>query len=297
MKRQIFGIVAILSALFITAGITSCQIFPETKKEAAVKTTVKQKAPVKELSASDKALQAVKKEWTGNIKCENIDGKFCAVVDNRKTILSEKLTPVKAGKKYLLSGSFKSLGKAPSKVYYGFVCYDKKKRQISTLNSNLVLGSATTLAKACKKGDKTLVIKANKKWKAGNYAIAFNAKDDFSDLPNREIVYKITKVVPKDGNMELQFAAAVKKAYPAGTKVRMHTAGYGSFVYTTIVGAAMPKTWRTYSNSAVLAKPGQMGWQYLRPGTAFVRVVILPNYAKKKDEKIAFKDLKLNVFE
>jgi hypothetical protein len=75
----------------------------------------------------------------------------------------------------------------------------------------------------------------------------------------------------------------------------MHTSAYGSYIYTAICGAAIPKSWKTYQGSATLAKPGHMGWKYLRPGTAFVRVVILPNYRKKKDEKIAFKDLELQV--
>ena len=293
MKRQMFRIAAVVFALVITAGITSCETFSGAKEEAPVKKNIVKK----ELFASDKVLQALKKEWNGKIKCETIDGELCAVVDNKSTITSRKFTPVEAGKKYVLSGSFKSLGKAPSKVYYGFICYDKKKRQISSLHSNVVNGTATTLAEACKKGDKVLVIKANKKWRKGNYAIAFNAKDDFSDLPNREILYKISKITPKGVNMEVQFSVPLNKVYPAGTKVRVHSASYGTYLYTTIVGEAMPKTWKTYSKSATLAKPGQMGRQYFRPGTAFVRILILPNYGKKKDEKIAFKDLTLKVAE
>ena len=310
MKDKMFRIATVASALVITAGITSCQIFSEAKKKTEKKITkaaapvkkeaVKKKAVVKkvikkEISATDKAIQALKKEWNGAIKCEKIDGKLCAVVDNNKTITSKKLTPVKAGKKYILSGSFKSLGKAKSKVYYGFICYDKKKRQINSMHSNVIKGTATSLAKACKKGDKVLVVKANKKWKKGNYAIAFNAKDNFSDLPNREVVYKISKVVPKGADIEVQLPKPLRKAYPAGTKVRLHNNSYGYYLYTAVVGNAMPKTWKSYNKSASLAKPGQMGWQYLRPGTAYVRVVILPNYRKKKDEKLAFKDLKLEV--
>ena len=302
MKDRMFRIATLASALVITAGITSCNVFSEAKPPTAPKKKlVKKAAPAKktvvkkEISATNKALQTVKKEWNGAIKCEKIDGQICAVIDNKKHVTSKKFTPVKAGKKYILSGSFKSLGKAPSKVYYGFICYDKKKRQINSMHSNVIKGTATSLAKACKKGDKVLVVKANKKWKRGNYAVAFNVKDDFSDLPNREVVYKISKVVPKGADIEVQLPKPLRKAYPAGTKVRLHNNSYGYYLYTAVVGNAMPKTWKSYNKSASLAKPGQMGWQYLRPGTAFVKVVILPNYSKKKDEKLAFKDLKLQV--
>jgi hypothetical protein len=280
MKEQVFRLVTAVFALFVAFGITSCETTPVIKKQ---------------LSASEKALEAIKKEWAGNIKCKKVDGNFCAVIDNNSSIVSQKLTPVKVGEKYILSGSFKSLGKARSKVYYGFVCYDKNKKQIYTINANVILGSATTLAAACKKGDKKIVIKANKKWKRGRYAIAFNVKDDFSDLPNREIAYKISKVTPEGDDAEIQLSAPLKKAYPAGTKVRMHTSSHGSYVYSAIVGAAIPPKWKSYKGSAALAKPGQMGWRHLRPGTAFLQIVILPNYNMKSDETVAFKDLKLIV--
>lgn len=306
MKSQICKTSRTLFALFIAAGLTSCKIFPETEKKAPEKKAAETAVPVnktaavkktveKGISESDKLLQAINKEWVGQIKCEDVDGKPCAVVDNGKTIVSKKMTPVEPGKQYMLSGSFKSIGDSLSKVYYGFICYDKNKKTIGTLHSNIIAGSATTLAEACKKGDKVLVLKANTKWKKGNYGIAFNVKDDFSDLPNREIIYKIAKVTKKGENIELQLHKPLKKAYSAGTKVRMHTSAYGSYLYTAACGAAVPKSWKVYQGSAVLAKPGQMGWKYLRPGTAFIKVVILPNYRKKKDEKLAFKDLKLQV--
>jgi hypothetical protein len=275
MKRQMFGIVAGVSVFFMTSGLIAGE-------ESLVKW--------------DADASVLQKQWVGKIKYENLDGKLCGVVDNKNGILSKKFIPIEAGKKYTLAGTFKSLGEAPSKVYYGFRCYDKKKRQVAHYYSNVILGSATTLAQECKKGDKTIIIKANKKWKK-NQAIAFNVKDDFSDLPNRDIIYKITKVTLQGGNMELQLSTPAKKEYSAETKVRMHSPSYGSYIYTTIVGAKMPKTWKTYSKSASLAKPGQMGWKFLRPGTAFVRIVILPNYNKKKDEKVAFTDLSLKVSE
>jgi hypothetical protein len=275
MKRHMFDIVVGVSVFLMAGGLV-----------AGEETLLKWDADAK----------ALQKEWAGKIKYETVDGKLSALVDSKSYITSKKFIPVEAGKKYTLTGSFKSLGENLSRTYYGFICYDKNKKHVITLNSNVVLDSGTTLAEECKKGDKTLVIKANNKWKAG-YAIAFNAKDDFSDLPNREVAYKITKVAAKDGNMELQLSAPVKKAYPAGTKVRMHSPAHGTYLYTAIAGAMVPKSMKAYSGTATLAKPGQIGFQYFRPGTAFVKVVILPNYGKKKDEKLLCTDLTLKVTE
>lgn len=275
MKQQMFGIVVGAAALFMANGLV-----------AGEENLVKWGADAKALT----------QEWSGNIKYEELDGKFCGVVDNKGYITSKKFFPVEPGKKYTLSGTFKSLGDETSVVYYGFMTYDKKKRLINPYDSNIVSGSETTLAQECKAGDKTIVIKANKKWQAG-HVIAFNAKDDFSDLPNYEVIYKINKVTTEGDDMQLELSTAVKKAYPAETKVRAHTAAYGSYIYTTVCGVKIPKDWKSYSGSAVLGKPGQMGWKFLRPGTAFVKIVILPNYNKKKDEKIAFTDLNLQVAE
>jgi hypothetical protein len=243
-------------------------------------------------------VETLKKEWSGKVEYQELDGKLCGVVEESSYITSKAFIPVEPGKKYTLSGTFKSLGKKPSKVYYGFKCYDKDKKWISSLHSNVMTGSATVLAADCKKGDKKIVVKANKKW-AKNYAVAFNAKDDFSDLPNREIVYKITKVTPLEGgeNVEVELSAAVAKDYPAGTKVRTHTSRYGTYIYTTVCGAALPGTWKTYEETAVLGKPGEMSFKHFRPGTAFVVVIMLSNYRKDDDEKMAFTDLTLKVSE
>ena len=275
MKQQILGIVVGTAALFMANGLFA--------EDANLVTW-----------GSD--AKALEKEWNGKIKYEEVDGKLCGVVDGRSYITSKQFIPIESGKKYILSGSFKSLGDELSRTYYGFITYDKNKREIRTYHSNTIPGTETTLAQECKEGDKTVVIKANKKWKAG-YAIAFNTKDDFSDLPNYETVYKITKVTPEGDNMQLELSSAVRKEYPADTKVRMHTATCGTYIYTTIIGSKIPKEWKNYSKSITLGKPGQMGWQFFRPGTAFVKILILPNYDKKKDEKMMFTDLSLKVAE
>jgi hypothetical protein len=277
MKRQLLGIVAGVSAFFIAAGVNAEEkVLLEWSDDAAV----------------------LKKEWSGKIKYEKIDEKLCGVTEDKSYIISRKFFPVEAGKKYTLSGTFKSMGEEKSKVYYGFMTYDNKKRYIATYHSNIVAGSATVLAQPCKKGDKTLVVKANGKWKNRTVnAVAFNAKDDLSDLPNREIAYRIIKVTPKEDNMEIELSSSVKKAYPADTKVRAHTHAYGSYLYTTICGLTLGVNWKTFDGTATLAAPGKMSHKLFRPGTAFVKVLLMPNYSKKKDAKMAFKDLTLKVAE
>ena len=276
MKSQFLGIVAGISAFFIATGVIAEEkALCEWSDDAAV----------------------LKKEWSGKIKYEKIDGKLCGVTDARSYVTSRKFFPVEAGKKYTLSGDFKGLGQEKSKVYFGFMTYDKNKKYVAHYHSNVILGSGTTLVKACKKGSKSLVIKANKKWKK-NLTVAFNVKDDFSDLPNRDIIYRIFKVTPQeDGNMLVELTKPVSKDYPEGTKVRTHTSAYGTYTYTTVCGSKLSPEWKSFSNTATIAVPGKMSYKLFRPGTAFVKVLLMPNYGKKKDAKMAFKNLTLKVAE
>ncbi|MDD5726972.1 MAG: hypothetical protein PHV59_00270 [Victivallales bacterium] len=244
-----------------------------------------------------KALQSV---WAGKVTFKKIEGKLCGVTDRTAWLVTKQFIPVEAGKKYVLSGTFKSLGNETSKVYYGFRTYGANKQEILPEHSNIVLESETVLVEECKKGDKAVKIKANDKWKAGYFGVAFNIKEDFSDLPNYEVAHRIAKVLPEGDNTTLELSAPLAKGYPAGTKVRAHAINYGTYLYTAVCGIEIPKSWTSYSKSAELGKPGQTGWQYFRPGTAFVKLIILPNYDKNrnsKDVKLAFTDLTLKVAE
>ena len=64
-----------------------------------------------------------------------------------------------------------------------------------------------------------------------------------------------------------------------------------------ITGAKIPNTMKAYSKTATIAKPVQMGMKYLRPGTAFVKILIQPNYGKRKDENLVYTDLTLKAAE
>ena len=237
--------------------------------------------------------EVLKKEWSGKVGFKNLDGKVCGYIDSPATVISRKLIPVEPGRQYRLSGEFKGLGKERSILFFGLMTFDKNKQYIAPVNTNIVTGSATVLAKDCRKGDKLLILKSNSKWKAGDTAV-FNAKDDLSDLPNRELTGRIRGVVRKDnGIMEVQLSAPVKKDWPSGTKMRTHCSHFGEYLYCSAMGAKLPGQWKTFSRIVSPARLGRMGRDIFRPGTAYVKVVILANYAGKKDARTAFADVTL----
>ncbi len=239
--------------------------------------------------------ETLKKQWNGKYKIEKIDGApgngLCVIVDKNTSVESAKYIPVDAAKKYILSGNFKSNGKELSKFYFGFKTYDAKKKYIASLHANTIPGTDTELTAAAKKGDKFVLIKSKNKWRintrtGGTYGIAFNTKNDFSDLPNREYQYGLVKITAEGNAFKVELKKALTKDYPAGTKIREHTTSYGSFVYTAASGDKIPKEWKEYKGAISLAKPGQMGLNFFRPGTAFVKIIILANYHQKADVEL-----------
>ena len=238
------------------------------------------------------------KDWSGKgFEAENVDGKSCLVTikGSGNKLISKRWFPVEAGKKYILAGTFKSLGKVASTVHYGFACYDQSKRYIPPRYVRVVKDSATILVKSCKAGDKKLIIATNNKWKA-NQTVAFNVKNDFSDIPNREVSFNILKVVPRGENMEIQLSRGVSKAYFSGTKLRVH-AGGSSYTWTACRGKTISHSWESYTGTASIGKIGQEGAVYLLPGTAFVKLGIVANYKLEGDVKLAITDLTLKVTE
>ena len=241
--------------------------------------------------------ETLKKEWSGNIKIKKLEhapgNGICGIVEDSIMITSKNFFPVKPGTNYTLRGVFKSLGKVPSKFYYGLIPYDKNKRKILYHNTSVIQNTGTKLAVTCQKGDKSIIIKLNENWKVGG-CVAFNAKKDFSDLPNYEIKRPVKKIIPRNGNLELQLGSTVNKIYPAGTGIREHRNG-GGYLYSTACGKVIPKNWQKYIGNIMAAKPEQTSIHYFRPGTAFVKIMILPNYGKKQDEKMAFTNLELKI--
>lgn len=236
--------------------------------------------------------EAIKKQWTGKFKVEKLDAAppdgDCLVASGVQCLVSTEFKAIDPDKTYELSGKMKSGGKDLSRVYFGFVCFDKNKRQINPLNANPYPGAVLTeLAASARKGDKSILIKDAGGWtvnKGFGVAAAFNAKDDFSDLPNFDVGADIAKITRKGDNFELELAKPLAKDYPAGTKVREHYRGFGYYLYSAAANSEVPADWKNYSAKVKMASNGKAANNLFRPGTAFVKIIFLANYAQKDKE-------------
>ncbi len=189
-------------------------------------------------------------------------------------------------KRYTLTGWFKSVGKEPSNLYFGFMCFDADKKLIASEQVGVVGGTETVLYEDCKKEDTLVKVAHAFKWKENPRACIAFAVDDsgrYQDLPNRNLSgFGIIKLEEKDGYWEVRLNEPCGRAYPAGTKVREHAAG-PAYLYCAAAAQAVPTEWTQYSGSVMGLSEAGAGNARWWPGTKYAKLVLLLNYEQNED--------------
>ena len=148
--------------------------------------------------------------------------------------------PVSADKIYTLKVSFRSMDqKLEASGYLGLELYDENKRLLGFRNVSPFAKTESTVVSA-EKGQRFLIIK---KFPSFNNTIktavvAFNTKADFSDIPNFDLSPQSTAIKAEGENLKIELRAPLKKSYPAGTPVRLHSPWSPSMYY--LVSGWMP---------------------------------------------------------
>ncbi len=213
---------------------------------------------------------------------------------------TSKPFPVDPAKKYKLSGKIRAVpGTVGENFYFGFIPLDAKGRQIASEQVNVkTKGTDTELAAPVKAGDTVVKVKDASKWDAASpwFVIAFNTKDDYSDLPNRELAQIVEKKIEKKGDVwEVTLKKPAAKDYPAGTKVRQQRYG-ATYMYTAGAAKKAPADWQEFSGVvqgiAPIGNPARQWWN----GTKQAQVLLIMNF-ESKDGKTEFKDIVLETID
>lgn len=214
----------------------------------------------------------------------------------RDWIYSPEMIEVDLSKTYKLSGFFKTADGKPATVLFGARFYTADKKEIGPLSVLPMPGTETTLAAAAKKGDTALKI-ASTTWTLRPpflYGVAFNAKDDLSDLPNNDTAL-ITKVDGGKASGELILKEELTADYPAGVKVRMQR--YFDYVVANVkVSGEWQEISMTFSGEALRGAPVEgKFWN----GTKYMRVHAGLNSDRKPDDcaRILIDDVTIVVVE
>ncbi len=213
-------------------------------------------------------------------------------VTGKKLLQSKKTFEIDPAKTYKLSGEFKSAGDAKNRIYLGFIVLDAKGNQITAPMVNAVRGTDTELVEACGVSDTIIKIKDGSKWKTiAHYRLAINAVEDYSDLPNTNLLKPATKEVKKDGDVyTVTLSEPIGKALEAGTKLRQHAGG--GFLYTAgsqIVG----DKWTTLSGT--ITGQAKSGWnpKIWPPATAKAQILVLVNWGANNKNMTLLRNIKL----
>ena len=215
-------------------------------------------------------------------------------------LLSKTAVKIDPSKSYAFSGMFKAeAGSAPFKCYFGLYPLNEKGEQIKTNQVNSVKGTETELASECSPDDTILKIKNGDTWKPGQHSfIAFETDDSgkYADLPNTKLSSGgILKVEKKDAVYEVTMKTPCRAKYPAGTKIRIHSAG-PSAIYGGASGKTVSSEWTEIKG---LVKASEfidnlnliVNWW---PGVQKVKIFVA-FYPENSDTAISvsFKDVKL----
>ena len=149
-------------------------------------------------------------------------------VENRMLLQSKNFIDIVPGKVYKLKAKVKCVSGSKTTVYFGFNMYQANGKVINNQNVNAIGGTLATVAVDAKKGDTALVLGADgSKWRPLSYSfLALNAKKDYSDLPNFNVVQFPIKSIEKcEEGYKILLSGKLSRDIAKGTVVRQHISG------------------------------------------------------------------------
>lgn len=227
---------------------------------------------------------------------ETASGKGSLEFADRKWVLGKQHFIINPQRTYTLSLQARSAdAAAPSNCFFGIAMYDKDGKLITAQQIGTYKGSDTILNLPVTSGDKEITVQDASKWR-NNMQVAFNTKEDYSDLPNREVWARITKIEKLEAAWKITLSHPVKKDYPAGTGVRTHTPSSGH-CYALASGRNIPGQWTEYRASFTgrTHEAGPNLYKGFWPGAASFVICIVPNYNKKIDSTLLIDNLSVTI--
>lgn len=228
------------------------------------------------------------------------------------TFLADDFVPVDPSQEYHLSGQARSgdgVGgqfEANNRQYFGFASYDSDQLQIVPFHVNRFANAADTqLAAPLNPGDTQIVLQDASGWANAGAAhhrslawYGYTNSDGFT-YPD----YTYTRNVASNLTTGLWSAGGIAgnvitlnqpwagPAIPAGMAVRNTMSG-GTYNYAALSYQSVPEQWTEYG--ATLSGSG-MGLTQFRPGTAFIKPVMLTNFVAGSTNLINWRNVEVSV--
>jgi hypothetical protein len=209
--------------------------------------------------------------------------------------LGEKMA-VDPAKTYTISMELRSADAAAlsRSNYIGLVQQDSQGRSLVRDFVYAVPGAGIAkVAADAPKGAKEIVLagavdlsrRANK-----GFCLALNAKEDFSDMPNRELTGKVLKTATVNGNTVFTLASPLNRDVKAGTTVRCHYHSAG-FTYGVLMGG-LTADWKKFTCRITgVADQGTADYTKFWPGAKTFQLLFVVNNAAGIPSEVLVKNI------
>lgn len=145
------------------------------------------------------------------------------LTQRRLTLLSQPV-PINPKQNYRLEGAFKAApGSEGTEIIFGLLFCDSEGKPISNLAVVPVEATKTVLKQDAEINTQSVLLEnVAQSWPTeGEFALAFGAQDDYSDIPNPN-VYEIASVSQEGDGLKVVFKEPLTEGFLAGTPVRLH---------------------------------------------------------------------------
>ena len=176
-------------------------------------------------------------------------------------------------------------------VLVGYDVFDKNGKQITSSHVGAIGGTLTTVAEDAPKGATVIKLKDGSKYRKASAVLAFDAKEDFSDLPNYNISPAVKNIAKQGDVWEITLSSPLKTDIKAGTAVREH--GQGGYLYVISLGAKAEPIAKSGSVKGI-ATSGWGGGMW-PAGAATARFLILVDWSNVPNMETLFKTITLTV--
>lgn len=217
------------------------------------------------------------------------DGVF--TVKGKAQLQTTETFTVDPEKTYKITVSARSVSTPGTTVMPVIMQYDRNGRLISTGSVDVIGGTYTKLLAPVKRGDKSLLVENAALWiRKRLLVIAFNAKDDYSDLPNHALAWNtITGIEESNGACRVILAQPIQFAVKPGA-VRLHN--NGSALMYPLGGRSLNDKWLTLSGKISGMERKRFSHNKWAPGAVSARLGFQINF-NKPDGVVEIKDISI----
>ena len=163
--------------------------------------------------------------------CEEDEITVCG---KRSKITFKRYIPIDKKEDFWASAKIKNVGNQPTKIYFGYQVYNKDGTALNGKNYPFNLKSPILNVISAEQGSNTIVVDQYTLWSKNSY-IALDAMEDYSDIPNVNLLSQKVVSITKESNGQatITLDSPLQNSLDKGSKIRIHGLS-GTYIYMDV---------------------------------------------------------------